>query len=172
MSSEQPFTRRDFLRAFGLAAGGLVGARGMATPERLLAVTAGAGAGDPEIPNAEIARILKELFGDRPIRSGNKGNISLDMPAVAEDGRVVPVIIESNLPMTPERYVKGVHLIVDHNPDPHLAAFHLTPALGSVSIQTRIKMKRTTWVRAILETNTGEVWADYTRVNVTLNGCG
>ena len=38
---------------------------------------------------------------------------------------------------------------MDHNPDAHLAAFHLTPAIGSVSISTRIKMKRTTWVRAI-----------------------
>ena len=55
------------------------------------------------------------------------------MPAVAEDGRIVPVIIESDLPMTADRYVKAVHLIVDHNPDPHLAAYHLTPALGSVS---------------------------------------
>jgi predicted secreted protein len=167
-----PFTRRDFVRACGLAAAGLAGSSGWFASERLLAVTGVPALADPEVPNAEIARILKQLFGDRPIRSGNKSNISLDMPAVAEDGRVVPVIIESNLPMTPERYVKGVHLIVDHNPDPHLAAFHLTPALGSVSIQTRIKMKRTTWVRAILETNTGEVWADYARVNVTLNGCG
>ncbi len=74
--------------------------------------------------------------------------------------------------MTSEQYVKGVHLIVDFNPDPHLAAFELTPALGTVSLSTRIKMKRTTWVRAILETSTGEVWAGYTRVQVTLNGCG
>ena len=94
------------------------------------------------------------------------------MPLVAEDGRVVPVIVESDLPMTDGQFVKGVHLIVDHNPDPHLAAFHLTPALGQVSLSTRIKMKRTTWVRAILELNTGEVWAAYARVLVTLNGCG
>jgi sulfur-oxidizing protein SoxY len=94
------------------------------------------------------------------------------MPLVAEDGRIVPVIIESDLPMTAERYVKGVHLIVDHNPDAHLAAFHLTPEIGSVSISTRIKMKRTTWVRAIAATNTGEIWAAYARVQVTLNGCG
>ena len=45
-------------------------------------------------------------------------------------------------------------------------------ALGSVALQTRIKMKRTTWVRAILETSTGDVWADYAHVNVSLNGCG
>ena len=94
------------------------------------------------------------------------------MPAAAEDGRVVPVIIECDLPMTPEDYIKAVHLIVDFNPDAHLAAYHLTPAVGTVSLSTRIKMKRTTWVRAIAETNSGEVWADYARVQVSLNGCG
>ena len=124
---------------------------------------------DPEPSNEEVARILRELSGGRPIR---RGHVSLDMPAVAEDGRVVPVMIESDLPMTPESYVKGVHLIVDHNPDAHLAAFHLTPAIGSSAITTRIKMKRTTWVRAIVETSGGELWADYTKVLVSLNGCG
>jgi hypothetical protein len=27
-------------------------------------------------------------------------------------------------------------------------------------------------VRAILETSTGDVWAEYAHVNVSLNGCG
>jgi sulfur-oxidizing protein SoxY len=157
--------RRTFFRSFLMGAAGLLVSRA----ERVLGAVPLAGTEDPEVPNAQVARILKELFGNRPIK---RGHVSLDMPVVAEDGRVVPVIIESDLPMTAERYVKGVHLIVDHNPDAHLAAFHLTPAIGSVSISTRIKMKRTTWVRAILETNTGDVWADYARVLVTLNGCG
>jgi predicted secreted protein len=61
---------------------------------------------------------------------------------------------------------------VDHTPDAHHAVFHLTPAIGSSAITTRIKMKRTTWVRAIMETSTGALWADYTKVLVTLNGCG
>jgi len=162
--------RRNFLRSFTLAVAGWLGSGAVSAGERLLALEVpGGDPGDPEVPNEEIARLLKGLFGERPIR---RGHVELDMPAVAEDGRVVPVILESDLPMTPDQYVKGVHLIVDHNPDPHLAAFHLTPALGSVSIQTRIKMKRTTWVRAIVETSTGEVWAGYARVNVTLNGCG
>jgi sulfur-oxidizing protein SoxY len=167
--SDQP-PRRSFLRSCGLVLTGLLGSGAILRSERLLAWTGVlSGPGDPELPNEEVARILKSLFGNRPIR---KGHVSLDMPVVAEDGRVVPVIIESDLPMKPDQYVKGVHLIVDHNPDPHLAAFHLTPAIGTVSISTRIKMKRTTWVRAIVETSTGEVWADYARVLVTLNGCG
>jgi sulfur-oxidizing protein SoxY len=157
--------RRAFFHSLVLAAAGPAVLRS----ERLLASTGLSSIEDPGVPNEEIARILKGLFGDRPIQ---KGHVALDMPVVAEDGRVVPVIIESDLPMRADRYVKGVHLIVDHNPDPHLAAFHLTPALGAVSISTRIKMKRTTWVRAILETSTGDVWAGYSRVHVTLNGCG
>jgi sulfur-oxidizing protein SoxY len=158
--------RREFLKQ-GLALGlGVAVGQGL-RPGQLFAAALGP---DPEVPNEQVALILKELFGDRPIR---RGQVLLDMPLVAEDGRVVPVIIEApGLPMTGANYVKAVHLIVDHNPDPHLAAFDVTPAMGRLSLQFRIKMKRTTWVRAIVETNTGDVWADYARVNVSLNGCG
>ena len=34
---------------------------------------------DPEVPNEEVAQILKTIVGDRPIL---KGRLSLDMPAV------------------------------------------------------------------------------------------
>ena len=157
--------RRSFFRACAAAAVGMVVSGTVLN--RVLA--AAVDPEDPEVPNEEVARILQRISGGRPIR---RGHISLDMPVVAEDGRVVPVMIETDLPQTAERYVKAVHLIVDHNPDPHLAAFHLTPTIGAASISTRIKMKRTTWVRAIAETSTGEMWADYSRVRVTLNGCG
>ena len=157
--------RRSFLRACAVAAVGMVVSGTVLN--RLLAATVDPE--DPEVPNEEVARVLQRISGGRPIR---RGHVSLDMPVVAEDGRVVPVMIETDLPHTTEQYVKAVHLIVDHNPDPHLAAFHLTPTLGAASINTRIKMKRTTWVRAIAETSTGEMWADYSRVRVTLNGCG
>ncbi len=164
-SGELP--RRAFLQRIALAAAAVAGSGALDRSARLLAATRGPD--DPEPPNEIVARILKERFGDRAI---HRAHVQLDMPAVAEDGRVVPVIIETDLSQTPEHYVKGVHLIVDHNPDAHLAGFYFTPAVGRISVSTRIKMKRTTWVRAILETNTGELWADYTRVLVTLNGCG
>jgi predicted secreted protein len=161
--------RRSFLRALALASAGLAGSGAVPGSNRLFGLAWPSGPDDPEIPNEEVARIYRERFGGRPI---TRKHVQLDMPAVAEDGRIVPVIIESDLPMTAEHYVKGIHLIVDHNPDAHVAGFYLTPAVGQVSISTRVKMKRSTWVRAILETNTGELWADYTKVLVTLNGCG
>jgi sulfur-oxidizing protein SoxY len=167
MPDELP--RRSFIQTVALTTVALVGSGALTRPSRLLGLAAGPGPDDPEIPNEAVAKIYRERFGGRPI---TRGHVQLDMPAVAEDGRIVPVIIESDLPMTPDRYVKGIHLIVDHNPDAHLAGFYLTPAIGQVSVTTRIKMKRTTWVRAIVETSTGELWADYTKVLVTLNGCG
>lgn len=127
------------------------------------------GPDDPEAPNAIVARILKERFGERAIQ---RGHVTLDMPDVAEDGRVIPASIESDLPVTGDQYVKAVYLIVDHNPDPLVTVFHLTPAIGAVAIGTRIKMRRTCWIRAIVESSNGELWADYKRVTTSLNGCG
>ena len=36
----------------------------------------------------------------------------------------------------------------------------------------RVKMRRTSYVRAIAEMNTGELWSAATKVFVGLNGCG
>ncbi len=167
MATSDPSSRRTFLRTAALASAGLLGSGAIGSGERLLAAVAGPD--DPEVPNEIVAKILQDISRGRPI---TRGHLSLDMPAAAEDGRVVPVIIESDLPMTAERFVKAVHLVVDFNPDAHLAVYQLSPAFGTVSLSTRIKMKRSTWVRAIAETSTGELWAAYAHVNVTLNGCG
>ena len=169
MATSDPSSRRTFLRTAVLTATGLLGSGTLGPSERLLAAVGRAGPDDPEVPNEIVAKILQDISRGRPI---TKGHLSLDMPAAAEDGRVVPLIIESDLPMTPEHYVKAVHLVVDFNPDAHLAVYELSPAVGTVSLSTRIKMKRSTWVRAIAETSTGELWAAYAHVNVTLNGCG
>jgi sulfur-oxidizing protein SoxY len=171
MSLEGPIERRSFLQAVGLL--GLAAAvEGLAGAARRLPAaqdTFQAGPDDPPVPNEEVQKILAERFQGRAIQ---RGHVTLDIPTMAEDGRYVPVLIESDLPMAADGYVKSVFLIVDHNPDPLVTAFHFTPALGPVNLQTRIKMKRTSWIRAIAETNTGELWADYLRVETTLNGCG
>ena len=72
-------SRRSFLKGCALAGAGMLGSGALTQGERLLAAS-GLDPGDPEVPNEEIARILKDLFGDRPIR---KGHLSLDMPALA-----------------------------------------------------------------------------------------
>jgi sulfur-oxidizing protein SoxY len=158
-------TRRSFLRA---AAAGFA-ALAMGTRDLVAAPVwrgDGPGPGD-DMPDA-AKKVLRAHFGTRPIKDGH---VSLDLPEVAPDSREVPVFIETDLPMEPGRYVKAIHLMVDHNPDIYVAGFELTPALGKASIDTRIKMRRSSQVRAIVETNTGELWWAHKLVYTTLNGC-
>lgn len=168
MALKESLGRRSFVGLFGLA-GLSFSATGLGEHFPFLGRMLPWRDPDPEVPNEIVQKILNQRFGGREIK---RGHVTLDMPSLAEDGRVVPVGIESDLPMTPDSYVKGVYLIVDHNPDPLVTVFHFTPAIARVAIQTRIKMKRTCWIRAIAETSTGELWADYAKVETTLNGCG
>ena len=167
----EPIERRSFLQVFGLlgVAAALEGVNGATRALPAAVRVSRPGPDDPPVPNELVQKIYDERFQSRPIQ---RGHVTLDMPAMAEDGRYVPVVIASDLPMSPGEYVKCVFLIVDHNPDPLVGAFHFAPPIAEVNLETRIKMKRTSWIRAIAETSTGALWADYLKVETTLNGCG
>lgn len=170
MPDERSCSRRAFLNSGVLGMAALMVGGDLAAPGSLIAEAAArwSPVADDE-PGEPVKKVLRERFGDRPLK---KGHVQLDIAVDAPDGRVVPVFIETDLPMAPDNYVKGLHLLVDHNPDIYLAGYQLTPALGAASIDTRIKMRRTSYVRAIAETSSGELWYAATKVYVGLNGCG
>ena len=64
----------------------------------------------------------------------------------------MPVFVETDLALADGDFVKAIHLIVDDNPDIYLAGFGLSAATGAATIDTRIKMRRSSHVRAIVET--------------------
>jgi sulfur-oxidizing protein SoxY len=179
-SSAADAGRRGFLRAGVLAAAGLVLGRPLLAAPGVASNVRGGGARhaggampatagpDDEMIDA-VRLLLKAKFGDRQVQTGH---VQLDIPTDAPDGRAVPAIIDIDLPITGSSYVAAYYLLVDHNPDICLATYHLTPASGEGPIETRIKMRRTSYVRAIAEMNTGEVWSAATKVFVGLNGCG
>ena len=156
-------SRRSFLHAALVALGALISARALPA-----APATAQGGGDDELPEA-VKRVFKQRFGDRVVRTGR---VQLDVPENAPDGRSVPVFVETSLPAVSTDYVKAIHIVVDHNPDVYLAGFQFSAQLGASSIDTRIKMRRTSYVRAIAETSRGELWSAATKVFVTLNGCG
>ena len=159
------FTRRSFLARSGVAFLALAARDWWLSARRLVRW---APRRTDDVP-WKVQQVLKQLFGDRPVQ---EGHVQLDVPTVAADGRVVPVMIESDLPMSADEYVKGIHILVDNNPDIHLAEFRLTPHIGQAFVGTRIKMRMTSPVRAILETSGGAVWGAAADVRVTVNGCG
>jgi sulfur-oxidizing protein SoxY len=160
------FSRRSFVRSSGLAVLALA-VRDTLLGVRRLAALLRRASGD-DVP-WKVRQVLERLFGDRPIRDGH---VELDVPAVAADGRVVPIMIESDFPMGAALYVRAVHLLVDNNPDIHVAEFRFTPQIGQAFVSTRIKMRMTSPVRAIIETSDGALWGRAADVRVTVNGCG
>lgn len=170
MQHDRRLDRRSFLQVGTLAVAALaLGRRGLAAEVPGIAGHARSDVGPDDEMTDAVKQVLHDLFGDRQIQVGH---MSLDIPSDAPDGRAVPVFMESDLAMTPDSYVKAIHLLVDHNPDIRLATFEMTPGMGAASIDTRIKMRRTSYVRAIAEMSTGEVWSAAKKVYVGLNGCG
>lgn len=158
-------SRRSFFRWVSAAVGLALGEPALRASGPLLALAPA----DDDAPSEAVRKVLVQLFGDRPLP---KGHVELTLPENAPDGRTVPVFMESDLPMEPGNYVRALHLLVDKNPDIHLAEYRFTPAMGKASIDTRIKMRATSWVRAIAETSRGELWYASFKVFPASNGCG
>jgi sulfur-oxidizing protein SoxY len=114
---------------------------------------------------------MKRLFGNRPVGPGD-GRVKLEAPLIAENGSVVPVTVEADLPMTPQRYVKSIYIISDKNRRPLNARFSLTPDVGKPSISANIRLAETTDVRAVVEMNDGSLYMVKQEVKVTVGGCG
>lgn len=122
----------------------------------------------PDSPMWQKLRV--GLFQDKPISDDGDQLIRLTAPKRAQDAAVVPVSINALIPQTRQRYIKTIHLIVDDNPAPLAAVFHLTPASGIADIETRVRVEQYTYVRAIVETNDGELAMTKTYVKAS-GGC-
>ncbi|MCA0175147.1 MAG: quinoprotein dehydrogenase-associated SoxYZ-like carrier [Proteobacteria bacterium] len=96
-------------------------------------------------------KVRAALFGSRPITHVDDGRVTLQAPARAEDAAVVPIALSAAMP------VKRMWLVTDHNPSPLSATFVFGPATGPAQIETRVRVDSYTVMRAIAETETGEL---------------
>ncbi len=117
----------------------------------------------------DIKDALKKLFGDKKIETGH---VDLDVPIIAENGAVVPVTITSDLPMAADNYVKNIYVFSEGNLNPFVAKIGLTSVNAKAEIATRIKMRKTSNVRAVVETSKGNLYQNMKEVKVTVGGCG
>ncbi|WP_199173196.1 quinoprotein dehydrogenase-associated SoxYZ-like carrier [Pollutimonas subterranea] len=116
-------------------------------------------AAEPDVPpdSTMWQKLRLALFQERAISNDGDQLIALTVPKRAQDAAVVPVSIKALMPQTQQGYIKTIHLIVDDNPAPLAAVFHLTPASGIADIETRVRVEQYTYVRAIVETSDGEL---------------
>jgi sulfur-oxidizing protein SoxY len=154
MMDDDAMHRRRFL----LETAALAGAAGLGL------VHVGPAAATPETMRAAI----KKVVGAAPV---NKGRLTLQLPALIENGNAVPLAISGESPMTASDHIKAIHVFTEKNPQPNVVTIHLGPRAGSARIATRIRLADTQTVVAIAQMSDGSFWSDEVDVVVTLAAC-
>ncbi len=108
---------------------------------------------DESIDSSVWEQLKTVHFGQRFIRENANDLLFIEVPNKVEDAAVMPITIKSLGAQTPQYHIKTLYLIVDNNPQPYSAVFHLSPTLGAVVLSTRIRMDNFSDVRVIAEMN-------------------
>lgn len=123
---------------------------------------------DPE-SSPRWQQVRKGLFGTRALHPG-EGVIVLEAPPRAEDAAVVPVALRAQFPQTPARHIRRLMLLIDNNPSPVAATFDYTLDSGRAEVETRVRVDEYGFLRAVAETNDGELYMA-TRYVKASGGC-
>jgi len=110
----------------------------------------------------DVDSVIKALGGEAAEESDK---ITLVAPDIAENGAVVPVGVNSDIPNTTE-----ISILVPDNPNT-LTAFFEIPEGGVAEVATRIKMGGTSDVYGLIKAD-GKYYMTHKEVKVTLGGCG
>ncbi len=147
--------------------------RGASRRDVLLAGIAGLGATALKIEPAAatpetMQRAIRQIVGEAPVR---KGKVTIDVPALVENGNTVALAIEVQSPMTAQDYVKTIHVFNEKNPLPNVISAHLGPHAGRAKVATRFRLADTQTIVAIAELSDGSFWSASADVIVTLAAC-
>ncbi|GMT49113.1 MAG: thiosulfate oxidation carrier protein SoxY [bacterium] len=94
--------------------------------------------------------------------------VKLRVPTIAENGAIVPVQVDAG----PAANVKKITISIDKNPTPHAITIKYTPDNGKAYFNARMRMAKTSNVRAIVEMKNGKKLYNSKLVKVTIGGCG
>ncbi len=155
--------KRRLLLKYALGAG----AAGMAAGAGLISVPAWAESAESQWPKRafkqkEVDDAIEALYGQKAIDSDK---IKLRVPTIAENGAVVPVKVEADLPD-----VSSISLMVPKNPYALTASFEI-PEGTLPYVSNRLKMAETSDVIALVKSG-DKLYRTSQNVKVTIGGCG
>ena len=154
MLTHKNSTRRRFLGLAGSAA--VLGAVPIATVL------------PAEATPAMLAAAIRNVVGAAVLRTGK---VKFDIPPLVENGNTVPMTVSVSSPMTPEDFVKSIHVFNEKNPQPNIGNFYLGPRAGRAQISTRIRLADSQKIVAIARLSDGSFWSATADVVVTLAAC-
>ncbi|CEN56600.1 quinoprotein dehydrogenase-associated SoxYZ-like carrier [Candidatus Methylopumilus turicensis] len=114
--------------------------------------------------------LVKEaFFAQRPM--ADAPFITFVAPRRAESGAQVPLEIAIDQTQADANAIKTLYLLVDSNPIPLTATYHLTDQLGKFKLATRIRMEMDSYIRAVGETADGKLYLASVEIRAA-GGCG
>jgi len=148
--------RRQFIQT-SLGVVVLTSASGLATIEAIAATE----------PTA--ADRIKEFTGGNELM---QEKLTLTTPEIAENGSVVPVLVEVDSEMSDSDFVEEILVVADGNPHPEVVKFRFTPMSGEATAKIRIRLAQTQNVTAVAKMSDGSFHMAAGQVKVTIGGCG
>src|SRR3982074_1777010 len=121
-----------------------------------------------EAPPAMLATAIRNVVGEAEVRTGK---VKLDVPPLVENGNTVPMTVSVSNPMTPDDYVRSIHVFNEKNPQPNIGNFYLGPHAGRAQVSTRIRLADSQKIVAIARLSDGSFWSATVDVVVTLAAC-
>jgi sulfur-oxidizing protein SoxY len=112
---------------------------------------------------------LKRILGGA--KPGD-AKMSLEIADVSDNGNTVPFTIGAESPMSPQDYVKGLHLIATGNPQPLVASFRLSPLSGLAQVQSRMRLVKSQEIVGVAEFSNGTFGLARRAVKVNIACCG
>jgi sulfur-oxidizing protein SoxY len=109
-----------------------------------------------------------DVFGERAILL-DTGLVRIEAPKRAQDAAIVPVEIYIDPAMAPGG-VKSLTMVIDVNPSPVAATFQFGKDSGVTHLSTRVRVDDYSYLRAIVETQSGELHMSRTFVKAS-GGC-
>jgi sulfur-oxidizing protein SoxY len=119
-------------------------------------------------PLLTLAEMTAPLVGSARLR--NEG-VRLELPALADNGHVVPLRVAVVSPMTADDHVTLIWLLSPRNPVMRMAVFHLGPWSGRAEIATRVRLAGTQAVVALARQSNGVFLYAQSEVIVTESAC-
>jgi sulfur-oxidizing protein SoxY len=113
------------------------------------------------------SKTLDEAYKNisRGTPAASKEIVFFQTPDIAENGAVVPIGVQSNLPKT-----EAIAILVEKNPNLLAASFDIPQGTEPV-VTTRVKMGQSSNVYALVKAD-GKYFVASKEVKVTLGGCG
>lgn len=103
--------------------------------------------------------LRQATFQDRKIIEDAEQNVlEVKAPYRAQDATLAPVTIHTKIPQNDELYIKRMHVFIDKNPVPLVGIFDFTLSSGKADLAMRVRVNDHSYVRAIAELNTGELY--------------